>query len=67
MAIEGRHITALAFIVFTATAFGACGTTKPAGEGTSPAATAEPQAKQESSAALVADGQRVFRFETFAD
>ena len=32
-----------------------------------PAATAEPQARQESSAAEVAEGQRIFRFETFGD
>ena len=55
--------------MFTAgTALSACGTTKPAAEGTPPAATApEPQAKQESSAAEVAEGQRIFRFETFGD
>ena len=80
MAIEGTHTTdptqrktqvrvaALAFIMFTAgTALSACGTTKPTAEGTPPAATAEPQAKQESSAAEIAEGQRVFRFETFGD
>ena len=79
MPIEGTHITdstqrkkirlaALAFIVFTAaTALSACGTTKPAAEGTPPAATADPQTKQESSAAEVAEGQRIFRFETFGD
>jgi hypothetical protein len=77
MAIEGTHTTdptqrktrvriaALALIMFTAaTALSACGTTKPAAEGTPPAATAEPQAEQESSAAEIAEGQRVFRFET---
>ena len=80
MALEGKQMTdptqrktqvrvaALAFIMFTAgTALSACGTTKPAAEGTPPAATAEPQAKQESSAAEVAEGQRIFRFETFGD
>src|SRR4030095_4155485 len=80
MAIEATHTTdptqrrtqvrfaALAFIMFTAgTALSACGTTKPAADGTPPAATAEPQAKQESSAAEVADAQRIFRFETFGD
>jgi mono/diheme cytochrome c family protein len=57
----------LAFIVFTAgTVFSACDTTKPA-EGTPPAATAAPQAAQQSTAADVAEGQRVFRFETFGD
>jgi cytochrome c5 len=80
MAIEGTHMTdpmrpkkwgrvaALAFIVFTAaTALSACGTTTPAAEGIPPAATAEPQAKQQSSAAEVTEGQRIFRFETFGD
>ena len=58
----------MALIIFTAgTALSACGTTKPAAEGTPPVATAEPQAKQESSAAEIAEGQRVFRFETFGD
>jgi hypothetical protein len=32
-----------------------------------PAATAEPQAKKESSATEIAEGQRIFRFETFGD
>jgi mono/diheme cytochrome c family protein len=79
MATEGTHqtdptqrkkvrVAPLAFIVFTAgTALNACETTKPAAEGTPPAATAEPQPKQVSSAAEVAEGQRVFRFETFGD
>ncbi len=35
----------------------ACGTTKPAAEGTPPTATAEPQAKQESSAQTFGDEQ----------
>jgi cytochrome c5 len=80
MASEGTHakdptrrktqvrVAALAFIMFTAgTALSACGTTKSTAEGTPPAATAEPQAKQESSAAEIAEGQRVFRFENFGD
>ena len=80
MAIEGTHmpdpthrnmqvrVATLALVVLIGgTALSACGTTKPAAEGTPPAATAEPQAKQESSAAQVAEGQRIFRFETFGD
>jgi mono/diheme cytochrome c family protein len=80
MAIEENHITAsarrhtrgrvaaLALVMFTAaTALGACGTTTPTAEGTPPATTAAPQARQESSAAEIAEGQRVFRFETFGD
>ena len=80
MAIEGTHATdptrrktqvrvaALAFIMFTAgTALSACGTTKPTAEGTPPAATAEPKPSRRSSAAEIAEGQRIFRFETFGD
>ena len=78
MAIEGRHMTdltqrktqarvAMALIMFTAVSALACGTTRPAAEGTPPTATAQPQAKQESSAAEVSEGQRIFRFETFGD
>ena len=46
---------------------GGCGTTKTAPEGTQPAATAEPPASEQASPALVAEGQRVFRFDTFGD
>jgi cytochrome c5 len=80
MTRKGRHITnpslrkkqvraaALAFIVLTAgTALSACDTTKPAAESAPPVAAAAPQAKQESSAAEVTEGQRIFRFETFGD
>jgi mono/diheme cytochrome c family protein len=80
MAVEGTRtmdparrqmqvrVAALTFMMFTAaTALGACGITKPTAEGAPPAATAEPQAKQEPSAAEIAEGQRVFRFETFGD
>jgi mono/diheme cytochrome c family protein len=62
------RVAALAFIMFTAgTALSACETTKPAADGTPPGATAEPQANQESSPAEVAEGQPIFRFETFGD
>ena len=58
---------ALAVIMITAAvAQGACGPAKPAGESAAPAAAAEPRT-EESSAAEVAEGQRVFRFETFGD
>jgi cytochrome c5 len=80
MAIEGNHrttptkrtkhlrVAALALVMFTAgLALSACGTTNATAEGAAGAVTAEPQAKQESSAAQVAEGQRVFRFDTFAD
>jgi mono/diheme cytochrome c family protein len=42
-----------------------CGTTAPVG--TPSAATANPPAAEEASAALLAEGQRVFRFDTFGD
>ena len=80
MTLQGRHMTnptlrkkqvraaALAFTVLTAgTALSACDTTKPAAESAPPTAAAAPQANQESSAAEVAEGQRIFRFETFGD
>jgi cytochrome c5 len=61
-------VAALAFIMFIAgTALLACGTATPADEATPPAAIAEPQAKQESSATEIAEGQRIFRFDTFGD
>jgi mono/diheme cytochrome c family protein len=62
------RVAALAFVMFTTgAAFSACGTTKPVAAATLPAATAEPQAKQESSATEIAKGQRIFRFDTFGD
>jgi cytochrome c5 len=63
------RVALLVFIAFTAgTALSACGTTKPAAaEGAPPPATAVTQAEQESSAEQVAEGQRVFRSETFGD
>ena len=42
-------------------------TTKAAPEGTHPAATAPPPGRSQSSAAVVAEGQRIFRFDTFGD
>jgi len=65
MAIERTRM--MAFIIAAGTALSACGTTKPAAEGTPAVPTAEPQARQESSATEIAEGQRIFRFETFGD
>jgi mono/diheme cytochrome c family protein len=48
-------------------AIGACGTTKPAPEGAQPATTPARAVTQETEAALVTEGQRVFRFETFGN
>lgn len=59
--------TLVAVALASGVAFGGCGTTKTASEGTQPAATADPAAADAPSAALVAEGQRVFRFETFGD
>ena len=80
MAIEGNHrttptkprkhlrVAVLALVMFTAgLALSACGTTNATAEGAPVAVTAEPQANRESSAAQVAEGRRVFRFDTFAD
>jgi mono/diheme cytochrome c family protein len=60
----------LTLVVVAATAGGVlagCGTPKTASEGKQPAATADRAATQETSAALVVEGERVFRFETFGD
>ena len=43
-----------------------CGSTSQAPEGTPPAATAQP-ATEQTSPALVAEGQKIFRFDTFGD
>ncbi len=80
MATEGKHLTdptqgrkqvrtaAFACIVFTAAmAASACTTRTPAAQGAPPAAAAQPEGRQESSAAEVAEGQRVFRFATFGN
>ena len=49
-----------------AAALGGCGTTQPASEGTQPSATYPPSTEQ-TSPALVAEGQKIFRFDTFGD
>jgi hypothetical protein len=48
-------------------ALGGCGTTKPASEGTRTPATAAPPVTEQASPAVVADGQKIFRFDTFGD
>lgn len=50
-----------------ALSLGGCGTTKPNLQEPPPAAAADPPATQETSAALVAEGQKIFRFDTFGD
>ena len=59
------RVAAMACIVSAGTLLSACGSPKPAAEAAPPAA--EPQPRQESSPAMVSEGQRVFRFETFGD
>jgi hypothetical protein len=48
-------------------ALSGCGTPKTASDGTQPSATADPAVAQDTAAALVTEGQRVFRFDTFGD
>jgi mono/diheme cytochrome c family protein len=57
----------LALVVLTAGVWlGGCGAREPVSEATPPA-PAERPATEETSSALVAEGQRVFRFDTFGD
>ena len=61
-------IAALALVALTAgAALVGCGTQKVVPEATLSAATADRVATEETSPALVADGQRIFRFDTFGD
>ncbi len=62
-------VATLAFVVLTAgAAVSGCGSTSKAPGGTQPAATAEAQTTMaETSPALVAEGQKIFRFDTFGD
>src|SRR5512140_2502284 len=53
-------------IVAAAMALGGHGIAKTAPETVQPAATAD-RATQETSAALIAEGQKIFRFDTFGD
>jgi len=59
--------TLVAVTLTAGAALGGCGTRKTASEGTQPAPTADRAVTQETSTALVAEGQRVFRFDTFGD
>jgi cytochrome c5 len=64
----GIGMAALAFLALTAGAsIGACGTAKTTPEPAPPPAAANPPVAEETSPALVSEGQRVFRFETFGD
>ena len=60
-------VAATAFVALTAAAaMTACGSTSPGPEGTPPPATAQP-ATEQTSPALIAEGQKIFRFDTFGD
>jgi len=66
------HRIAKAALIVVALASGAlslggCGTTKPNLQEPPPAAAEDPPATQETSAALIAEGQKIFRFDTFGD
>jgi hypothetical protein len=65
--IAHASTTALAFVVAAGAILGGCGTTETAPAGTQPVATSKPPATDQTSPALVAEGQRVFRFDTFGD
>ena len=59
-------IATLVFVTLTAVALGGCGTTKTP-EGTQPTAAAAPPITELDSPTLVAEGQKIFRFDTFGD
>jgi cytochrome c5 len=60
-------IATLALVALTAGAFSGCETKEMAPEGTQPAATGDRPATEKTSSNLVAEGQRIFRFDTFGD
>ena len=60
-------IATLVFVTLTALALGGCGTTKTPEEGTQPTAAAAPPVTEQDSPALIAEGQKIFRFDTFGD
>ncbi len=64
---QRTHAALLALALTTGALLGGCGTRAPGPEGTAPAAASAQPAAEPVSAALVAEGQRVFRFETFGD
>jgi hypothetical protein len=62
----GAHAAAVAFVTVTVGAVTGCSATPTTAEGT-PAAAATSAPADDASPAQVAEGQRVFRFETFGD
>ena len=68
MALQKLHAAMLAAVGFiAATTLGGCGQTQNAAETTGPPATADRPSSESGSAKLLADGQPIFRFETFGD
>jgi cytochrome c5 len=67
MSVETRHTANLLVALAAALLLSGCGTAKPASDGAAPPAPAESKATEGAAAALIAEGQRVFRFETFGD
>ena len=63
-----RHgIVALTYVITAGALLGGCGTSKAAPAGTALVTAAEVSANDGTAAVLVAEGQRVFRFDTFGD
>ena len=68
MVITKTHATMAAILVWTASGLlTGCETVKEAPGSTPPAAPANPPVTEQTSPALVAEGQKVFRFDTFGD
>jgi hypothetical protein len=65
MSIEARHTANLAVALAAVLLFGGCGTTKAASEGPPNSAALDAKPAEGTSGALIAEGQRVFRFDTF--
>jgi mono/diheme cytochrome c family protein len=63
----GAGTALLAFVALTAGTFAGCGTASTASEGAPPAPTPNRAATEQTSAAQVAEGQKIFRFDTFGD
>jgi mono/diheme cytochrome c family protein len=64
---QGAGAELLAFVVLTAGALGGCGTASTASERAAPAPTPNRAATEQTSAAQVTEGQKIFRFDTFGD
>ena len=67
MVITQRRAATLAFLVWAGAAISSCGTNRDAPGTSSQAVPATPAAAEKASAAQVAEGQKIFRFDTFGD